>query len=131
MKQNFFDKISNEKYINLQTQRKNGNLVSTPVWFVIKDNEIFIRSAQKSGKIKRIRNNKNIKIAICDIKGKIKGEIYEAIANFEFTSDYKEINSLFDKKYGIIASLLKIFYKIKKINLTIVSLKVNDSDTTN
>ena len=131
MKQNFFDKISNEKYINLQTQRKNGNLVSTPVWFVIKDNEIFIRSAQKSGKIKRIRNNKNIKIAICDIKGKIKGEIYDAIANFEFTLDYKEINYLFDKKYGIIASLLKIFYKIKKINLTIVSLKVNDSDTTN
>lgn len=131
MKQNFFDKISNEKYINLQTQRKNGNLVSTPVWFVIKDNEIFIRSGQKSGKIKRIRNNKNVKIAICDIKGKIKGEIYDAIAKFEVTLDYKEINSLFDKKYGIIASLLKIFYKIKKINLTIVSLKVNESYTTN
>ncbi|MDR4510807.1 MAG: PPOX class F420-dependent oxidoreductase [Nitrososphaeraceae archaeon] len=131
MKQNIFDKISSEKYINLQTQRKDGNFVSTPVWFVIKDDEIFIRSGSNSGKIKRIRNNKNVKFASCNIKGKIKGEVYDAIANFEFTSDYKEINLLFDKKYRVMVSLLKIFYKLKKINLKIVSLKLKDKSTTN
>ncbi|MFB5600936.1 MAG: PPOX class F420-dependent oxidoreductase [Nitrososphaeraceae archaeon] len=123
----FFDSLANEKYISLQTIRKNGSTVSTPVWFVLKENKLFIRSSADSGKIKRIRNNNNVKISICNMKGNIRGHNYDAKANFEKNLDYQEINSLFDKKYGILSFLLKIFYKIKKIKLTILSITINSN----
>jgi PPOX class probable F420-dependent enzyme len=122
LEKKLFESLLNEKYINLQTLRKNGTVVSTPVWFVLKDNTIFIRTGASSGKIKRIRNNNEIRISICDIKGNIKGRVYNAIANFEKSVDNQEINSLFDKKYSILSFLLKIFYKIKKIKLVILSI---------
>ncbi|HLN35148.1 MAG TPA: PPOX class F420-dependent oxidoreductase [Nitrososphaeraceae archaeon] len=122
---NIFEGFYDKKYINLQTFKKNGEIVSTPVWFVLKNNEIFFRSDADSGKVKRIRNNNNIKASICDIRGNIKGQTYTGIANFQDKSRYNEINSLFDKKYSLVSPILKIVYKLRKINLVILSITFN------
>ena len=110
------------KYINIQTYKKNGQSISTPVWFIIKDNKIFFRTGHKSGKIKRIRNNNNVKFALCDIRGKIKGEWYEGIAKIENDSDNSILFQI-NKKYGLSSRLMKIFYKIKKIDIVILSIE--------
>jgi len=125
MVKNIFEGFYDKKYINLQTFKKNGEIVSTPVWFVLKNNEIFFRSDADSGKVKRIRNNNNIKASICDIRGNIKGQTYTGIANFQDKSRYNEINSLFDKKYSLVSPILKIVYKLRKINLVILSITFN------
>ena len=125
MVKNIFEGFYDKKYINLQTFKKNGEIVSTPVWFVLKNNEIFFRSDGDSGKVKRIRNNNNIKASICDIRGNIKGQTYTGIANFQDKSRYNEINSLFDKKYSLVSPILKIVYKLRKINLVILSITFN------
>lgn len=125
MVKNIFEGFYDKKYINLQTFKKNGEIVSTPVWFVLKNNEIFFRSDADSGKVKRIRNNNNIKASICDIRGNIKGQTYTGIANFQDKSRYNEINSLFDKKYSLVSPILKIVYKFRKINLVILSITFN------
>src|SRR5574339_685560 len=125
MVKNIFEGFYDKKYINLQTFKKNGEIVSTPVWFVLKNNEIFFRSDGNSGKVKRIRNNNNIKASICDIRGNIKGQTYTGIANFQDKSRYNEINSLFDKKYSLLSPILKIVYKLRKINLVILSITFN------
>ncbi len=114
------------KYINVQTFKKNGQPISTPVWFIIKDNKIFFRTSKNSGKIKRIRINNNIKFALCDIKGKIKGEWFDGIAKIENDSN-NVILSLINKKYGISSQFLKIFYKIKKIDIAILSIEPKQS----
>ena len=110
------------KYINIQTYKKNGLPISTPVWFIIKDNRIFFRTSQNSGKIKRIRNNNNIKFALCDIRGKIKGESFDGIAKIE-NDPNNVILSQINKKYGLSSRLMKIFYKIKKIDIAILSIE--------
>ena len=125
MVKNIFEGFYDKKYINLQTFKKNGEIVSTPVLFVLKNNEIFFRSDADSGKVKRIRNNNNIKASICDIRGNIKGQTYTGIANFQDKSRYNEINSLFDKKYSLVSPILKIVYKLRKINLVILSITFN------
>lgn len=125
MVKNIFEGFYDKKYINLQTFKKNGEIVSTPVWFVLKNNEIFFRSDGNSGKVKRIRNNNKIKASICDIRGNIKGQTYTGIANFQDKSRYNEINSLFDKKYSLLSPILKIVYKLRKINLVILSITFN------
>jgi PPOX class probable F420-dependent enzyme len=110
------------KYINIQTYKKTGQPISTPVWFIIKDNKIFFRTSHNSGKIKRIRNNNNVKFALCDIRGKIKGEWYEGIAKIENDSDNSILFQI-NKKYGLSSRLMKIFYKIKKIDIVILSIE--------
>jgi uncharacterized protein len=119
---NNLETFEKAKYINIQTYKKNGQPISTPVWFIIKNNKIFFRTSHNSGKIKRIRNNNNVKFALCGIRGKIKGEWYEGIAKIENDSD-NSILSQINKKYGISSLLMKIFYKIKKIDIVILSIE--------
>ena len=119
---NNLETFEKAKYINIQTYKKTGQPISTPVWFIIKDNKIFFRTSHNSGKIKRIRNNNNVKFALCDIRGKIKGEWNEGIAKIENDSDNSILFQI-NKKYGLSSRLMKIFYKIKKIDIVILSIE--------
>jgi len=47
--------LENEKYINLETYRKNGKTVHTPVWFVISDDLVQVITREKTGKVKRLK----------------------------------------------------------------------------
>ncbi|HEY7109532.1 MAG TPA: pyridoxamine 5'-phosphate oxidase family protein [Nitrososphaeraceae archaeon] len=71
---NFISELSEKKYINVETYRKNGQSVRTPVWFVVFNNKIYFRTDSNSGKVKRIMNNQNVRIAGCDLLGNIKTE---------------------------------------------------------
>jgi len=58
-----------QKYLNLETLRKSGVGVRTPVWFVQDGNVLFVRTIADSGKVKRIRNNPQVNIAPCKVDG--------------------------------------------------------------
>ena len=42
--------ISDQKYINLETYKKSGDAVKTPVWFVTKDDNIYVITRESTGK---------------------------------------------------------------------------------
>jgi PPOX class probable F420-dependent enzyme len=63
--------IGRSRYVSLTTYRKDGTGVATPVWHVIKGGELFIVSDAEAGKVKRIRNNSQVVVTVCDIRGKI------------------------------------------------------------
>jgi uncharacterized protein len=116
--------LETEKYINLLTYKKNGEPVLTLVWFIFKDNKIFIRTSNKSGKFKRIKNNKNIKFALCNVRGKLKGGWHNGFAKLEHNNRW--VFSKINEKYGIFAHLMNIFYKIKKMEIIILSIELRD-----
>ena len=64
-----------EHYINLATRKRDGSFVNTPVWFAQdgKSNNYFIFSLKNAGKVKRIRNFPDVKVATCNYNGKLKG----------------------------------------------------------
>ncbi len=66
--------LESQKYILLETFRKNNQSVKTPVWFVIKEDLVYVVTRENTGKVKRLRNNLQIKFATCTIKGKVIGE---------------------------------------------------------
>jgi len=113
------------KYINILTYKKNGHKVSTPVWFICKDNKIYIRTSNHSGKVKRIKNNNNVSYALCNIRGKIKGEWHSGVAKIEPDVN-KMIFSKITEKYGLIAQIINILYKIKKMEIIIISIESRD-----
>ncbi len=66
--------------MSLASFRKNGNPVYTPIWFGEKEDKLYVMTRSDSGKYKRIRNNPNIRIAPCTIRGKITGPEFAATA---------------------------------------------------
>jgi PPOX class probable F420-dependent enzyme len=72
--------IHGQPYISLATFRKTGTAVPTPVWFAEEDDKLYVMTNSKLGKVKRIRNNPNVKIAPCGIRGKITGPEFPATA---------------------------------------------------
>ena len=113
------------KYICILTYKKNGDGVSTPVRFIRKDNKIYIRTSNQSGKVKRIRNNNNVSYALCNISGRIKGEWHSGVAKIEPDVN-KMIFSKITEKYGLIAQIINILYKIKKMEIIIISIESRD-----
>lgn len=113
--------LSGHKYINLETYKKSGQAVRTPVWFVISDEQIFVLTSQNTGKIKRIRNNPTVKIMPCGIRGDSKGEWVEGLARIATESEMQNTIKLRYKKYGFRAKIIGLF---KKDNLAGIAIKI-------
>ena len=58
-------------YFNLRTQKKDGTLANTPVWFVRapEADTYHVFAHLHSGKVKRIRNFEAVQVAVCDWQG--------------------------------------------------------------
>jgi PPOX class probable F420-dependent enzyme len=97
------------KYLNLETFRKSGLGVQTPVWFVVDNAAIYVRTSAGSGKVKRIRNNGRARVAPCDRMGKLLGDWVEMRASLVTDSaTVARISRLVGEKYG----LLKMFVDV-------------------
>ena len=66
-----------ESYLNLATFRRNGRAVETPVWFAARAGKLYVFSEGTAGKVKRLRADPRIRVAACDMRGKLKGEWLE------------------------------------------------------
>lgn len=103
--------LSKHKYINLETYKKSGQPVRTPVWFMISDGLIFVLTTQKTGKVKRIKNNPNIRIAPCTIRGQLRGNWIDGTARFGDESETQNTIKLRAQKYGLRAKIIGLFIK--------------------
>ena len=120
----FIDSLESEKYISLETYRKNEDVVRTPVWFVIKEGRIIVVTRDQTGKIKRLRHTKKVRFALCTIKGKITGEWASGTATILNEEETKRAVKLRDKKYGFMAKIAKFLSKSKG-DLIAFSIKVD------
>ena len=112
-------------YINLETYKKNGRPVRTPVWFVQDNNGvIYIRTAKNSGKVKRVRNNSHVRIVPCDIRGRPKGEWMDGTVGIISEDEVERINDLISQKYGLRTKVFGIMYKLRNIKFIIVSIHI-------
>ena len=66
--------LSQYRYIKLETLKRNGIGVATPVWFTIDGSKINVVTRSQTGKVKRLRNNPNVRIAPCGMRGQLKGQ---------------------------------------------------------
>lgn len=66
--------LASERYVNLETFKKDGNGVKTPVWAAELDGKLVVVTDGTSFKVKRLRNNPKIRLAPCDARGKVHGD---------------------------------------------------------
>jgi len=96
------DQFRKRSYLNLETYRKNGQAVPTPVWFVQDGGLLYVRTFASSGKVKRVRNNSRVRVVPCDYRGKPRGEWVEGQAQLVDEPEAERINQLLKKKYGLV-----------------------------
>src|ERR1700756_4162487 len=95
--------LQGRKYLNIETFRKNGQGVRTPVWFAGEPEDgmpekLYVYSTSDSGKAKRIRNNGQLRVAPCDVRGKLLGEWIDAGAEIVTGADAEHGMKLLNKK---------------------------------
>ena len=101
-----------QKYISLETFKKNGQGVKTPAWFVLHENAFYMYTEADSWKVKRIRNNPRVRVAVCNIRGDIKGPWLDATASLIEGEERLAADKLLDRKYF----LKRLFNFLSSIN---------------
>jgi PPOX class probable F420-dependent enzyme len=93
--------IHGQRYISLATFRKSRLAVYTPIWFAEYENKLYFLTNSKLGKCKRIRNNPQVKIAPCTIRGKITGPESPATARILPAEEFARVRQAIRQKYWL------------------------------
>lgn len=105
--------FAGQQYFNLESFRKDGTPVGTPLWFVESAGVFYFYTVANSFKVKRIRNNPRVRIAPCDVRGKLKGDWVEATARQLEGAEAKHADALLNAKYGWKKRLINLFGKLR------------------
>jgi uncharacterized protein len=110
--------ISTVKYAVMTTVRRSGQVVPTPVWVApLADGTVGFTTNETSGKVKRLRNNPNVTLQECTMRGKvIEGSpIVIGTAAVVHGADHDRVHAAIKAKYGFMVTLIGIGDRIKKI----------------
>jgi len=91
--------IRNQRYISLGTFRKNGAKIATPVWFGEDGEKLYVMTLSKMGKTKRIRNNPQVTVAPCTMRGKVTGPEVPALARILPQEEHARARQTVNRKY--------------------------------
>jgi len=119
--------FASEKCISIETYRKTGDPVRTPVWFIQEDRELFVRTNSDTGKIKRIRNNPRVRVAPCNMGGTVKGAWVDGEARMIDTESSEHIFSLLKKKYGMLYRVVRLFQRFSRSKAHPIGLAIRIS----
>jgi uncharacterized protein len=124
------DKLSQfagKKHISLETYRKTGDPVRTPVWFIEENGELFVRTDSSTGKIKRIRNNPRVRVVICNARGTVKGTWVDGEARMVEPQSSEHIFSLLKKKYGMSYRIIRFVQRFSRSKAHPIGLAIRIS----
>jgi PPOX class probable F420-dependent enzyme len=127
----FFAAFANQKYLNLETFKKSGEGVRTPVWFAADPSanldssaaKLYVYTIGNTGKVKRIHNNPRVRIAPCDARGRLRGEWVEARAEIVTGEEAQRGMDLLNKKYMPWKQLLDFFAMFRRRQRTVLAIR--------
>ena len=119
------NQFAGQKYLNIETYRKTGAAVATPVWFAEDAGVLYIYSLANAGKVKRIRNNPRVRVMPCDMLGKPKGEWVEGAARILDESGAERAHQLLDKKYGWMKRVGGLYSKLMKRERAAIAIELD------
>lgn len=108
-------RFDHENVISIETYRKNGQPVRTPVWFLKEDGTLIVHTDDTTGKIKRIRRNPKVRVAPSKFRGEPKTDYIDATAQLETDPEtVKKYYALIYRKYGLMGSITKLIQRFSR-----------------
>jgi PPOX class probable F420-dependent enzyme len=132
--------FANAKYLNLETFRKTGAGVRTPVWFAQDQSSgvsdvagptermaqvFYIYSAPDAGKVKRIRNNPKVRVAPCTVRGQLRGAWVEARARICANDEVLHGQVLLRRKYGWLKIIGDFFSQLRGRKQVVLAVEIS------
>ncbi len=124
-----FTQFAGKKYLSLETYRRNGAAVRTPVWFAEAlptqggdAPKLYIYTIGNTGKVKRIRNNPRVRIAPCDMRGRGLGDWVDARAEILTGEEATLGMSLLNRKYVPWKQLLDFFAMFRRRQRVVMTI---------
>jgi PPOX class probable F420-dependent enzyme len=108
-----FDDVSKAKYVLLTTFTKDGRPKPTPIWIARDGDRALVITEKNAWKVKRIRNTPRVTLAVCDMKGRVKGDPVEAVATVLDDSQTDDVYRAITKRYGIVGRVFSVFSKLR------------------
>lgn len=100
------DSFAHQNYLSIETFRRNGTGVQTPVWFAQDGALLYVVTLASSGKVKRIRRSARVNVVPCRMNGRPVGSWVPAQAREISDPEMRaKVNRLFDRKYGLLRKL--------------------------
>ena len=124
MNQNHAAAFRGERYLNLETFRRNGQGVRTPLWFVELDGALYVRTPEDSGKVKRLRNNPRVRVVPSDALGRPKADWVEGTARFVGPQEAERMNELLKEKYGWQKALIDFGSRLRKRTSVVIAVQL-------
>jgi uncharacterized protein len=117
--------FANQKYLSLETYRKNGQAIATPMWFAEDQGVIYLYTLASAVKVKRIRNNPRVRIVPSDVRGKPRGTWVEAAARVVEEAEAERGQRLLGKKYGWMKRLGDLLGRLKKSEHVVIAISAD------
>jgi len=115
------------KYLNLETFRKTGAGVRTPVWFAPGASSqltFYIYSEADAGKVKRIRNDPKVRMAPCNFRGDVRGAWVEGRARLCAEDEVALGQKLLRRKYGLLKVVGDFFSRLMGHKQCVIAIEV-------
>ena len=114
MQETDLKQFKNQEFLSLETFRKDGIGVKTPVWFAQEGGTLYVWTIGDSGKIKRIRNNPKVNIAPCRRFGKVTGEWIAVQASVDNSAAaVRHVEDLLGRKLGFGFAVFRLIDRLR------------------
>ena len=124
------EQFKDKQYMNLETFRKNGEGVKTPVWFAQDENTLRVWTSTDSGKVKRIRRDGKVRVVPSTASGEPIGEWTDATsAVLDSAEELKRTRDLFQKKYGLLFNMFAFMGKMRGTAYITLNVHFNSSSS--
>ena len=101
MTQRLHDPDFEGKYLSVTSYRADGSGVPTPVWFVERDGRLLVDTGGDSYKVKRIRREPHVTVAVCSARGRAHSPAVDATARVLDRDQIDGVKELMAHKYRV------------------------------
>ena len=115
--------FAGQKYLNLESVKRDGTPVQTPVWFAEEHGVLYVYTLANAGKVKRIRRNPHIRIAPCTMRGTVTGPWVEADATIVDATTAAHGHALLRQKYGWMKGISDLFSRLLHRERVVIAIR--------
>ena len=115
--------FASQRYLNLESVKRDGTPVQTPVWFAEDRGILYVYTLANAGKVKRIRRNRQVRIAPCTMRGTVIGPWAEADATIVDATTATHGHALLRQKYGWMKGIGDVFSRLLHRERVVIAMR--------
>ncbi len=106
--------LASARYLNLESFKRDGTAVRTPLWFAPDaDGTFYIYSQAEAYKVKRLRRTPGCRVAACDMRGNVSGPWLAARAEILSGEAAARGMALLDRRYWPWKQMLGLLARLR------------------